>query len=317
MSQIKNKQHPKRKNAIDKLEKMMNYPGRFPILVVGDTGTGKTHWVKHLCNEAIEFSGKLIIEYGGLAEETYEYWDGLVKKADKHFLLIKEVEKLSIKSQELLFKALSTENGLYGFEEKNLTIRIMFTTCFPIEKIRDDRRYLTSKFFDRISQFVVEFPNFDQTQTNISEDFKDTWEKMFGQEGNPYKEKCPKGNHFKKWLETEAYRMCGNFRDLDKIAINWSLHQIALNGNDHKKNGDNEEAILLKVKADFKKFLHNPNQKIYDDNTFVFEESLDYGETMDSFRMKLKSWALALNNNDKIKAANMLGISYRTMERWK
>ncbi|MDD2386096.1 MAG: sigma 54-interacting transcriptional regulator [Bacteroidales bacterium] len=313
MSQIKNKQHPKRKNAIDKLEKMMNYPGRFPILVVGDTGTGKTHWVKHLCNEAIEFSGKLIIEYGGLAEETYEYWDGLVKKADKHFLLIKEVEKLSIKSQELLFKALSTENGLYGFEEKNLTIRLIFTTCFPIEKIRDDRRYLTSKFFDRISQFVVEFPNFDQTQVNISEDFIATWEKMFGQEINPYKDKCPKGHHFIKWLEGEAYRMSGNFRDLDKIVINWNLHQIVSNGNE---NGYSKEEILKIVKEDFKRFLHNPNQKIYEDNTFVFEESLNYGEIMDSFRINLKKWVLAYNNNDKIKAANMLGISYRTMERW-
>ncbi|MCD4792403.1 MAG: ATP-binding protein [Bacteroidales bacterium] len=300
-------QHEKRQKSICKLKEMMNYPGRFPILVIGDTGVGKTHWIFKLIKEANEFKKKQVIAYAGLIESTEEYWENLLKKSDKHFLIIEEVEKLTEKSQEILFEALSTTNGLYGFKQKEYEIRIIFTSTFPIRKIRDDRRYLMAKFFDRISQFVVEFPNFDETQTSIYEDFKATWLKFF-EKVEKFKDAFPKSDNFRKWIERGAYRMHGNFRDLDKIAINWNLHQL-------DKNNDDEK-ILNKIKEDFKKSLHNPSQKIYEDNTFVFNEDTNYGDMLNDFKAKLKKWALALNNNEKRKASKMLGISYRTIERW-
>jgi transcriptional regulator with PAS, ATPase and Fis domain len=74
---------------------------------------------------------------------------------------------------------------------------------------------------------------------------------------------------------------------------------------------------LDKIRNDFKKYLHNPSQKIYEDNTFVFDEDSNYGDMLNDFRKKIKHWALALNNNNKHKTASMLNISHRTMENWK
>jgi DNA-binding NtrC family response regulator len=300
-----NNQHEKRKTSIEKLQKMMNYQGRFPILVIGDAGTGKTHWINELATEAVEFKNINYI-YSGLTEDSVDYWTNQLEKCNQSFLIIEEVEKLSSKSQDILFDALSTTNGLYGFEKKELIIRIIFTTTFPIKKIRDDRRYLSAKFFDRISQFVVEFPNFDMTQAKIFDDFTATWDKIF-ENDESYKLQCPKSKNTKQWLETEAYRMHGNFRDLDKIVINWNLYQM---------EGKQEVEILEIIKSEFKHLLNNPSQKIYDDNTFVFIEDANYGDILNDFRMKLKKWALAMHNNDKIKASKMLGVSHRTMERW-
>lgn len=306
-----NSQPIERQKQIEKLKKMMEYPGRFPILVLGDTGVGKSHWINKLVNGLPEFQNKILSIPAGLTIDTKEYWEDVLIKSDQHFLIIDEVEKLSVKSQELLFKALETNNGDYGFDKKNLKIRIIFTSNFSISKIRDDRRYLLPKFFDRISQFVIEFPNFSETQRDIYSDFEATWNKFF--EKTDYFNKCPKSAEFKTWLEAEAYRLHGNFRDLDKIVINWNLHQLSLEGD----NKDSEQKILNKIKNDFKKYLHNPSQKIYEDNTFVFDEDSNYNDMLNDFRKKLKHWALAANNNNKHKTANMLKISHRTMENWK
>lgn len=294
-----------RENAKEKLLSMMNHPGRFPILVLGDTGTGKSHWIEKLSEDEVEYKNKITFKNCGLLEDTQKYWEDLLEKNHNHFLVLEDVEKLPSKSQDILFNALSTKNGKYGCEEKKYELRIIFTSTFPIKKIRDDRRYLSAKFFDRISQFVVVFPNFDLTQRSIYDDFKATWDKILSD--TKFKEKCPETPDFKAWLNTIAYKMHGNFRDLDKIVINWNLHQI---------NEISDEEILKLLKNDFDILLHNPSQKIYDDNTFVFDEDSNYGDMLNDFRKKIKNWALAINENKKIEAAKQLGISHRTMDRW-
>jgi DNA-binding NtrC family response regulator len=302
-----NEQHPKREEAIIKLNKMMNYPGRFPLLVIGDPGTGKTHWIKEAINEATEFKSKSFFVYGGLCDEQTLFWKDIFNKADNSYLIIEEIEKITGRSQDVLFDALSTTNGKYGFGEKDKTIRLIFTSTFPISKLRDDRRYLSAKFFDRISQFVVEFPGFDSTQTFVYQDFKATWDKMF-EKNDTYKGKCPKSDDLIAWLEGEAHKMHGNFRDLDKIVINWNLYQ---------QEGKTDSEILQIVKNEFRVLLHNPSQKVYEDNTFVFDEDSNYGDMLNDFRAKLKKWAMAANNNNLLSAAKMLKISHRTLERWK
>ncbi|MFZ4454657.1 MAG: ATP-binding protein [Bacteroidales bacterium] len=305
-----------RDEAIDKLTKTFNYPGRFPVLVIGDTGTGKTYSIQNAISVATKVKGAYETVNAGLSEETVDFWDNILKKSDNKFLIIDDVEKLSKKSQEILFDRMSTENGLYGFGEKNLTIRIVFVSTFPISKIRDDRRYLTARFFDRISQFVVEFPNFEKTQTNIYDDFISTWDKMF-KNNVRYKEEYPDFPEFKKWLEGIAYKMYGNFRDLDKIVINWNLHQISFNydGKDENKDEINNK-ILDIIKTDFEKYLHNPSQRIAEDNTFVLDEDSDYGTLINDFRHKVKEWSMAINDNNIKKAAKMLKMNPRTMEGW-
>ena len=298
----------KRQNSIQKLNKMINYFGRFPILVIGDTGVGKNHSIKDSIKEKAKEFKTIKYVKAGLAEDTDEYWAKRFKEAHNCYLVINDIEKLTKKSQEILFEILSTHNGMYGLNEKEYIVRLIVTTTFSIAKIRDDRRFLNSKLFDRISQFVVEFPNMEETQRNVYDDFLITWGKFFGSEDD-IKNEYPKSNEFKNWLDNITIRLHGNFRDLDKIVINWNLHQSINNKIDEKD-------ILKLVKDDFEKYLHNPSHKIYEDNTFILDEDSDYQTLLEGFRKKVKTWAIALNNNNKIKASKMLKISARTMERW-
>lgn len=296
-------QHPKRKTAIEKLKSAMRYPGMHSILVLGDSGTGKTHWIEKIAEDKDHeyFQQGIYSIYGGLTEDTSMYWESVIEEAHGKVLLIEEVEKLANKSQDLLFNALSTTTGYYGFKEKKCRFVLIFTSTFPIKKLRDDRRFLTAKFFDRISQFVIEFPNFDTTQTTIFEDFRATWDKM------KFNEHCPESEELKIWLRSEAYRIYGNFRDLDKITVNWNMYQL---------QNKPESEILELIKQDFKNLLHNPAQKVYEENTFIFDEDSDYGQMLQNFRTKLKKWALAVNENNMRQTAKMLRVSHRTMERW-
>jgi DNA-binding NtrC family response regulator len=302
--------HKKRKQSIDSLKRMMDYEGRFSILVLGDNGVGKTHWINQNIKELREGNQKdnKVSVDSALVEDSQDYWLGIFTNANNKFLIIEEVEKLSQKSQEVLFNILSTENGKYGLEKKDLVVRIIFTSCFPIKKLRDDKRFLNAKFYDRISQFVVTFPSFKETQRDILSYFEETWKKFFSLQ-HDYHDKYPKGEEFKKWLEEIAENMHGNFRDLDKIVINWNLHQVS-------SNNMTEDEIFERVKKDFKEVLKYPSQRNYSENTFVFDEDLKYGEIMDNFRLALKEWSLNVNFGVKREAARKLGISHRTMDRW-
>ncbi|MGM0582802.1 MAG: hypothetical protein ACQETL_19155 [Bacteroidota bacterium] len=303
--------HEKRKKAIDSLKRMMQYPGRFSVLVLGDNGVGKTHWISENIRKIKRGSiqeNSFFID-AGLAEDSKEFWTDIFTKANHRYLVIEEVEKLSSKSQEIIFNILSTYNGKYGLEEKNLEINIIFTSCFPIAKLRQDRRFLSAKFFDRISQFVVTFPNFIETQREIYQDFKETWEKFFD-ESHKYHDRYPKSDAFKEWLHLLPKNMHGNFRDLDKIVINWNFHQVST-------EEITEAEILELVKKDFNDILKYPAQRVYDDNSFVFIEDVKYDEMMTNFRKALRNWSLGVNYNNIHNAADMLGVSHRTMERWR
>jgi transcriptional regulator with AAA-type ATPase domain len=304
-NQIIKFQHIDRFNAIHRLKSGMLFHGMNSILVIGDTGTGKTHWINKIAeyckNDNPYLSSGIINKYSSLCEESEDFWEKLFEKADKKVLLIEEVDKLTKKNQEILFDALSTSNGTYGIKEKKFRFILIFTTILPINKLRDDRNILTAKFFDRISQIVVRFPNFDQTQTKILVDFKATWDKM------NYDDKCPDNGDLINWLEGEAYRMHGNFRDLDKIVVNWKLYRTM---------NIKDDEILGKISKDFDELLHNPAQKAYEDNIFVFDPDSKYDIIIQDFRAKLKAWSMAFNNGSIRAAAKMLNISHRTMERW-
>lgn len=302
--------HKKRKKVIDSLRRMMEYSGRFSIIVLGDNGVGKTHWISQNIQEIKggNYKDSSITVDSGLIEDSKEFWADIFDKANHKYLIIEEVEKLPQKSQEIIFNILSTEDGRFGLNKKNLEIRIIFTSCFPIEKLRKDRRYLSSKFYDRISQFVVTFPSFKETQIEIYHDFEETWKKFFNEQ-HEYHDKYPKSDEFKHWLNLVAENMYGNFRDLDKIVINWNFHQVS--------SGDVSETEIFKlVRKDFEEILKYPAQRNYDDNSFVFIEDVKYDEIMKNFKRALRKWSFSVNFEDKIKAANMLGVSHRSMERW-
>ena len=74
-------QPKKRKNELEKLKLMMNYLGRFPILLLGNTGVGKTHWLIEINKKEVkEFKNKIKFINSGLVINNQEYWENELKK---------------------------------------------------------------------------------------------------------------------------------------------------------------------------------------------------------------------------------------------
>ena len=217
--------------------------------------------------------------------------------------MIDEVEELSKQTQAILFEFLSTSNGKYGWKEKKHQCRIVFVSSFEIKTLRDNEEYLLHKFFDRISQLVVAFPSYAEKNISIWEDFVTTWKKMdFPQD------KLPK-DELEGWLQEHSHKFHGNFRDLDKLAINWCNYQLC---------GLKEKDILGRVSKDFFSLYHFPEHKSENKNAFYIKENMDfYNEIQPMFLKFIKSFAKSKYGKlSKAPDGKPLGVPYRTMERW-
>lgn len=292
------------------IQKLFNYltdPGRFAILLLGERGTGKSHWINEISKGCghLDCLKEVITISGVLAKNTDAFfWERTFESANEKILVIEEVEELSKATQALLFEFLSTTNGLYGLKEKRFKCRIVFTSSLHIRTLRDSQDYLLNKFFDRISQFVVTFPGYGDKNLSIWDDFVLTWAKM-----NFPKKELPK-RILEDWLRANSHRFHGNFRDLDKIAINWRNSQI-----NFKKT---ETELLKDVENDFFELYHFPEHNSENPNAFYVDENMDYyKEIKPLFEKFVKEIARKKYGKlSKAKNGKPLGVHYRTMERW-
>ena len=298
------KNQPKnRKEIVERLDNYLQNPGRFSILLLGKRGTGKSFWLDRIQNKNSKMSYSSGINYinSRLIEPSVVAINKLLSESNKKYLVIEDSERLSHTVQELLFEALSTGNGKYGIGTKKYECRIVFTSSFEIKYLRDTEEYLIHKFFDRISQLVVELPSFTDAHRSVWKDFVATWDKMEFQEKNDIP-----GTSLQVWIEKTSHLFHGNFRDLDKIAINW--HQWKL-------TSLKEQDILDRVKNDFDNYFHFPEHRVDLSNAYHIEEGKTYDQLLHDFRMQVKDWAKSMYGTLR-KAEKDLGVSYRTMERW-
>lgn len=297
----------KRKEAINKLNSYLTNPGRFSILVIGNRGTGKTHWLNQLQITHKSTSKNLdnisFINAIKSNHFTNTEWENIFKKSNNGLLVINDIEELNKKGQATLFEGISTgEGGKFGFNKKKYDLRIAFTSTKSISTLRDNETYLTHKFFDRICQLAVKLPFYVGADKSIWRDFKKTWKKMCFKEHN----KLP-GNELKEWLENGNNILHGNFRDLDKLAINWHNYRLQIN--------TKEENILNLVKSDFNEFYrfpeHNDNLK----RKFEISEDITWQDNLDNFKEAYTRFIKEKDGSLK-QGAKRAGVSYRTMERW-
>lgn len=294
---------PERAKAIKKLEGYLRNPGRFSILMLGLHGTGKTHWLTTLQqahNTADCLTGTVIVNAGLAMHTSQDYWEEQFEKARGKLLVVEDIDKLSKEMQEILFEGMSTgEGGKFGFEEKKYELRIAFTSIYSIKTLRDSDT-LSNKFFDRIAQFIVELPSYVDIKKGIWADFKKSWKKMHfkKQKSIPIK--------LKGWLEFNSHKFNGQFRDLDKIAINWHNYRLI---------GENEEHILDLVTKDFSTYLHYPEHSTELPTAFYLKEKEDFAANLQAFKKYYKSW-LTKEYGSLKKGAKHAGKSDRTMEGW-
>lgn len=299
-----------RQEKIKDLIRCLKDPGRFSIILLGKRGTGKSHWLQMLYEhkEDIETTDSFdsIHTVNGFIAKDFdkEQWQSEFEKSKNGLLVIDEVEELSKVTQAILFEILSTTDGKYGYDEKEVECRIVFTSSFQIKTLRDTEQYLLHKFYDRISQLVVELPSFEDKNANINKDFEATWNKMkFPTEELPR-------DKFTDWLNKNSHKFHGNFRDLDKLAINWRNCQIS---------AMEEEKIFEKVTKEFFEIYHFPKHESENDNAFYINDDMDfYKEIQPNFKNFVKSYAKKLYGNNLSKAPNgkPFGVPWRTMDRW-
>lgn len=294
-----------RTEAIRKLEGFLLNPGRFSVLVLGMRGTGKTHWLQAIQNSHISekhLNGLVVVNAALAKNSNQEFWNEKFQQADKKLLVVEDVEKLSNESQEILFDGLSTGEGAkYGFGEKNFEFRIAFTSTFDIKTLRDTEEYLSHKFFDRVSQFVVKLPSYTDATKSIWKDFQLTWKKMKFEKMN-----VMPNIELRNWLESHSHELHGHFRDLDKIAINWHHYRIV---------GKRESDILGLVTEDFRELFHFPEHKSELSTSFHIDGSLDWEGNLRKFRKHFKEW-VKVEFGSLRKGEMKVGVSYRTIERW-
>ena len=308
------KDEPKsRKHAVEELFRYMTDNGRFSILLLGSHGVGKTFWIDKIVkfieknNKALDYYMTKIktINCCIHADKDEDFWNDIFLKADGGLIVFENVEYLDKKSQFILFEILSTANGKFGYPEKKIACRVIFTSSYKIESLRDAGSPLVPTFICRISNFVVKLPNFAECGNKIERDFENTWNKMGFKK--PYNE-IP-DNTFMKWLKENAHNFHGNFRDLDNLTMNW--HNC-------KVNGLSDEDTYKTVVETFKKYNHFPEHST-DFENFTISQDMDfYKDIQPNFRHFVKEYAQRLYGKNLKNAPNgkPFGVPYRTMDRW-
>ena len=296
-----------REQAQIKLKHFIKNPGFFSILVLGDSGTGKNYLIKNILRE---FDSTKIGYYYPF--EIGDDKDAISKIFMNDFVIIRNVEELSDAQQQILTVALSTIDGRIGIEPNRDYKRIIFTSSFAVDALREGSDSLINRFWDRISQLVVEIPSFRDFSAEIKNDFKSVWHQM------DFKvfSKLPEDDEFQGWLTENCKAFSGNFRDLDKIAILWHQHRIIQYENSTQKfKSDVEARIFRKVREDFESFTHFPTQKADTTNVFEFTKGKTWDQIERSFKAKFKNWAK--NEYDSIKdATKELDMPLRKMDKW-
>jgi hypothetical protein len=294
-----------RKDVKNKLKFYLENPGYFSILILGDSGTGKSY----LINEVIGDDAKRGVYY---PFEIGENEESMSKLFEKDVIVIKNIEELSDIQQKLLVKALSTVDGKIGFNEDKKLCRIIFTSSFHVSQLTDGQYRLNIRFWDRISQLVIKLPSFSEDPAEIVNHFKSVWAKMKFNDFN----KVPEDGTFLGWLRDNCTNFSGNFRDLDKIAILWHQYRtIEYRGYNQKFKSDIEERIFRMVKSDFEEFTHFPTQKADGTNTFEIEKGKTWDQIESDFRKTFKAWA-KINYRSIKEATEALNMPLRKMDKW-
>jgi len=274
---------------------------------------GKTYWIHKIAkflqdqSKDLEFYITKVININCCicANQDENFWNDTFLKADGGLLVFDHVEYLDKKSQFILFEIMSPNHGKYGYFEKKIACRVIFTSSYKIESLRDAGSPLVPNFFGRISNFVVKLPDFAECGNNIENDFTKAWNKMRYRE--PYNE-MP-SERFITWIKENVHNFHGNFRDLDNLTMNW--HNC-------KVNGFSDDETYEKVVDTFKKFNHYPEHNVEFENFTISQDMDFYKDMQPNFKAFVKEYAKRLYGNNLKNAPNgkPFGVPYRTMDRW-
>lgn len=315
------KKRGERTTSYMKLIKFLANPGRFSLTILGDRGVGKKFAIQTAFDEIKSrkddcLDTLVFIDAAELPENEKDI-DKLLENNDNGILVVEDVEQLNSTQQKLLFKAMQTEDGTFGIESKRYKVRMCFTSSAPIDQLRTSNEQLRGYFWDRISQLIVYFPNFEEEGTSIVSDFKTIWRKMEFENIEKYKHLSSTPNlvYLESFLENNKVVLEGNFRDLDKLAIMFFNYRIFYYGEIKKINKEIEKEVFESVKNDFLMRAQLKNPSLSDLSYFKITDGISMQDLKKQFKHRVKEWGR--NKYKTIAAAERkLGLGQGTMKNY-
>jgi hypothetical protein len=325
MTEIQFVEGKERKIAFDKLKVFLKNPGMFCLIVVGDRGVGKQFAIQHAFKSIQEenrsqLNEKCLTDIQFKEASSFDEkidFDKLFEENEFKTLVVEDVDELSLDLQKTLFKALSTTDGRFGIEKK-YNLRVLFTSNKCAGDLREDGKYLTGNFWDRISQLIVEFPSYKTDSSTILQDFKATWKKMDFKSINEFKSLAdfPGNTKFQKFLDDKSAEFEGGFRDLDKLACLYFNYRIYHYGLKRKIDDSIEYMVVNSVIDDFSSKLKTQNNIENELSNFKFIDNTLFKEMERKFKIQVKQWGKKKYGTIG-KAESKLGLGQGTMKNWK
>lgn len=289
-------------------------PTNSTVLITGESGTGK-----ELVAKAIHFSSLrkdqpfVSINCGALPENLLEselfghvkgsftgaYTDkkGLFEIAHKGTILLDEISEMSLWMQVKLLRVLQEKKirRVGGTEEKEVDVRIIASTNVDLsEKIKEGK--FREDLYYRLNVIRINLPPLRDRREDIPllvEHFIKIYNQKTGKNIKGIKEDALK--------ILEAYHWPGNVRELE----NCIERAVVFETSDYITIDSIDENIKLFVLSNSFSF---PSISI----PAITEEGIDFESYIDQVRKKLIEEALAVSNNEFLKASQLLKMSYRS-----
>ncbi len=299
-------------------EKMAYYQSMgFPILILGERGTGKSR----LPGKNVIIENCASFEDSNMAESALFGHvkgaftgavdkKGLFERANNQILFLDEIHHLSITVQAKLNVALQpNKDKKFSFRplgsEKDKESKFLLICASNLD-ISELRQKLLPDFYDRISHLIIEIPPLRETRDDIEKDWEQVWKEQFPTESSMLDE------NLKAWLKNQP--LYGNYRDLQKIAV------LIQSYNKFSKALKDELGSRLNfVKSEFKKYHGDiptskqtwPFSREQSANQMIQQCKKEYIVWLEKTFGSLMEGLKYLNETLKDK------ITYRTLHNWK
>lgn len=297
-------------HLIDKENELRSINDRlFPILLVGERGTGKSYLLKNIPKiQKVSDASSLKKQ---LENDTPEIP-----------LLVDLIEYVSFEEQKLIYHYITKQDKEYLLYIKKSDTEVparcpqlFFTSHKSIRELyRDTTNY--KPFIDHISEQVIVIEPLRKVFEKNEDAFRECWESVndtLGIRDSLYAKYLVELNKilFLHIQKTIRFEWLGNFRDLEKLAIRfWRFAKT------HTYQAPNESQVIA-ILRQFKEEIE-PEMGIYTSEFTegIFQVDKSAEDIFREFRKSLVAWA-EKTYGDRSRIVEKLQISEKTYYNWK
>lgn len=296
------------KSARNQIKNALTNPNLVSVLIAGPSGCGKTYRTESVCEELGYSRYSVPARFTPNSVEGWQSFMKDLKSNDIRVLIIDHIEDMNHDSQAAMFHIFSNQLGdLSSFPNKeNRGTRIIFTSLKSIGELRSNAELIMPHVYDRISQLIIRFDSLEKLGDAWGL-FQEVWKSL---EFDSLKALPSPDSGLRAWITGNIYKMNGNFRDLEKLAIRWHNRRLL---------GMEEGDILQNIIQEYNEggFGAEPEEE---GNIFTFPDpdgkNIVWQTIETDFRKHIRNWAIEQYGSARV-AAQKLDVSTKTLERWK